>query len=64
VERDGWPVASYYTSRTDRDYPWMLGMLAPSEIRVVRLPLDALADARAAEDGALRPAGRARRGGG
>jgi hypothetical protein len=43
---DDWLVASYYTSRIDRDYPWLLGMLSRSEIRMARLPLatlDALA---------------------
>jgi hypothetical protein len=40
--RDGFLYASYYTSRVDRDYPWILGMLAPSEIRVARLPLASL----------------------
>jgi hypothetical protein len=39
---DGHLYASYYTSRIDRDYPWILGMLAPSEIRVARLPLATL----------------------
>ena len=33
---------SYYTSRTDRDYPWILGMFLPTEIRMARIPLDAL----------------------
>jgi hypothetical protein len=42
-------MVSYYTSRTDRDYPWLLGMLLPSELRLARLPLvsvRSLADAR------------------
>ena len=34
--------ASYYTSRIDRDYPWIVGMLQPSEIRIARLPLAGL----------------------
>ncbi len=34
----------YYTSRTDRDYPWILGMLAPSNIRIAKIPLASLAD--------------------
>ncbi|RJQ04244.1 MAG: exo-alpha-sialidase [Bacillota bacterium] len=33
---------SYYTSRTDRDWPWILGMLLPSEIRMARVPLPQL----------------------
>jgi hypothetical protein len=44
-------VVSYYTSRTDRDYPWLLGMLLPSELRLARIPLlsiGSLADARPA----------------
>jgi hypothetical protein len=43
-------LVSYYTSRTDRDYPWLLGMLLPSELRLARIPLlslQSLADARA-----------------
>lgn len=43
VVHDGSVYASYYASRVDRDYPWLVGMLAPSEIRIARLPLDALA---------------------
>ncbi len=42
-------LVSYYTSRTDRDYPWLLGMLMPSEIRLARVPLlslQSLAEAR------------------
>jgi hypothetical protein len=43
VLQDGWLYVSYYTSRVDRDYPWILGMLSPSEIRIARLPLATLA---------------------
>jgi hypothetical protein len=32
-------LISYYTSRSDRDYPWLLGMLLPSELRLARIPL-------------------------
>lgn len=32
----------YYTSRTDRDPPWLLGMVLRSDIRLARIPLDAL----------------------
>jgi hypothetical protein len=42
VLRDGDLFAEYYTSRTDRDYPWLLGMFLPTEIRMARAPLDAL----------------------
>ncbi len=33
---------SYYTSRTDRDYAWILGMLAPSKIRMAVVDLQAM----------------------
>jgi hypothetical protein len=42
VLRKGDLLISYYTSRVDRDYPWILGMLLPSEIRIARLPLSRL----------------------
>lgn len=51
VLRDGFLYTDYYTSRIDRDYPWIVGMLRASDIRMARIPLDrlaALADARAA----------------
>ena len=31
--------ADYYTSRIDRDYAWLLGMILPTEIRMARVPL-------------------------
>ncbi|NPV87896.1 MAG: exo-alpha-sialidase [Anaerolineae bacterium] len=34
--------ASYYTSRIDRDYPWILGMLSPSAIRMAKIDLIAM----------------------
>lgn len=34
---------SYYTSRLDRDYPWALGMVRPSDIMMARVSLSALA---------------------
>lgn len=37
VEKDGYLYICYYTSRTDRDFVWIEGMLAPSDIRIVRL---------------------------
>ena len=40
--REGRLFASYYTSRVDRDYPWILGMLSRSDIRMASLPLAAL----------------------
>jgi hypothetical protein len=33
---------SYYTSRPDRDYPWVLGMVAPSEVTMARVGLESL----------------------
>ncbi len=33
---------SYYTSDIRRDYPWILGMVAPSDIRIARISLPAL----------------------
>jgi hypothetical protein len=32
----------YYTSPIDRDYPWIMGMLAPSNIRMTRISLPSL----------------------
>ena len=43
VVRDGALWVDYYTSRIDRDWPWLFGMLPRSEIRMARIPLDALA---------------------
>jgi hypothetical protein len=41
---DGRLFVSYYTSRTDRDYPWIEGMLNATDIRLAALDLDTLAD--------------------
>ncbi len=35
--------ASYYTSDITRDWPWIIGMLSPSEIRMVKIDLPSLA---------------------
>lgn len=35
----GHVYASYYTSNPARDYPWLLGMLLPTEVRMARIPL-------------------------
>jgi len=43
VLKDGALWASYYTSDTARDYPWILGMVLRSDIRLARVPLDRLA---------------------
>jgi hypothetical protein len=47
VLRDGVLWTEYYTSRTDRDYPWLLGMYLPTDLWMARLPLAALAAAGA-----------------
>jgi len=50
VLRDGSLWTSYYTSDIGRDYPWVIGMLLKSEIRMARVGLDSLvrlADAKA-----------------
>jgi hypothetical protein len=42
VVRDGHVFVDYYTSRIDRDFPWLLGMFLPSEIRMARIPVESL----------------------
>jgi hypothetical protein len=42
VVQGGALFADYYTSRIDRDYPWLLGMIRRSDIRLARVPLAAL----------------------
>ncbi len=42
VVRDGALWTEYYTSRIDRDYPWFLALFLPTELRMARIPLDAL----------------------
>ncbi|MBN1534084.1 MAG: exo-alpha-sialidase [Spirochaetes bacterium] len=42
VLKDGYLYASYYTSPVDRDYPWIMGMLSRSDIRIARVPLEKL----------------------
>jgi hypothetical protein len=44
------PVDEYYTSRPDRDYPWLLGMFLPTDLWMARVPLAALAAAKPARD--------------
>jgi hypothetical protein len=39
VLHEGTLYADYYTSRIDRDYPWLLGMILRSDIRMARVPL-------------------------
>lgn len=43
VARGGDLFVSYYTSRLDRDYPWVLGMVRRSDIMMARVSLSALA---------------------
>jgi len=43
VLKDGALFASYYTSEIRRDYPWILGMVLPTRIRMTQVPLDRLA---------------------
>jgi hypothetical protein len=48
VVRDGYVYVDYYTSRIDRDFPWLVGMFASSNIRMARFPqasLEALSGA-------------------
>jgi hypothetical protein len=45
VLRGGSLYADYYTSRIDRDYPWLLGMILPTDVRMARVPLAALHEA-------------------
>ena len=40
--RDGALYVDYYTSRIDRDWPWLFGMALRTDIRMARIPLDAL----------------------
>jgi hypothetical protein len=48
VLREGALWIDYYTSRIDRDYPWLLGMFRPTAIRMARIDpaaLEALSNA-------------------
>lgn len=40
--RSGDLFVDYYTSRTDRDYPWIVGMFLPTDIRMARVSLESL----------------------
>nr|HPO47077.1 hypothetical protein [Spirochaetota bacterium] len=42
VIREGAAYISYYTSDTARDYPWIIGMLARSDILIARIELPRL----------------------
>jgi hypothetical protein len=55
VLRDGFLYIDYYTSAIDRDYPWLMGMFLPTDIRMARVSLDslvALADEKRAREAA------------
>jgi hypothetical protein len=54
VLREGFLYTDYYTSHIERDYPWLLGMFLPTDIRMARISLAsllALADEKAVEQG-------------
>jgi hypothetical protein len=42
VLRDDTLWIDYYTSRIDRDHPWLLAMFLPTDIRMAKLPLASL----------------------
>lgn len=46
--KDGDLYISYYTNEPTRDYPWVLGLVQPSDIMMARIPLDRLPSAAAA----------------
>ena len=53
VLHDGHAYISYYTSDTARDYPWIIGMLARSDIMIAKLELpllERLAESKLAAD--------------
>lgn len=42
VLKDGYLFTTYYTNDTRRDYPWLLGLVMPSDILMARIPLENL----------------------
>jgi hypothetical protein len=48
VIRDGHLFVDYYTSRFDRDWPWIFGMPLRTDIHMAKIPLDALRELSAA----------------
>jgi hypothetical protein len=55
VMKDGFLYVSYYTSETKRDYPWLLGLIMPSDIKMARILLEnlvKLADLKKSDSGA------------
>jgi len=51
VLHDGCLYVSYYTSDIRRDYPWVIGMLARSDIRIAQMPLASLLQLAATKAG-------------
>jgi hypothetical protein len=52
VKKDGYIYACYYTSNIKKDWPWIMGMVSASEIRIVKFEsrkLEALSDSRRLE---------------
>ncbi len=45
VKKDGDLYVSYYTNDTAREYPWLLGLVRPSDVMMARIPLDRLPQA-------------------
>ena len=39
VVKDGYLYTTYYTNDTRRDFPWLLGLVMPSDILMARVPL-------------------------
>jgi hypothetical protein len=42
VVRDGMLWIDYYSSRIDRDFPWLLGMFLATDVRMARIPVESL----------------------
>jgi hypothetical protein len=42
VRRGDELYVDYYTSRPDRDCPWLLGRFLPSDVRMARFPVERL----------------------
>jgi len=42
VMKDGYVYICYYTSDIERDWPWIIGVIAPSDIRIAKINLSNL----------------------
>jgi hypothetical protein len=42
VVRDDALWIDYYSSRIDRDFPWLLGMFLATDVRMARIPVESL----------------------